>query len=248
MGRTEDLRELKEQYNLTSKQWKAIDLLSTQPGVTQEEVAQAVGISRQTLFNWRKSPKFEGALRAVVRHYVPVGRHAAIIEALVKGAQRGDPKMMKLYLSWRCEIDSGITINNEPHVFEIPTIHYHYGGGEDINPYRQLIQRVIRMVEKGALDPKRAIAILKDQAGAPAIAEKPKEIEAVPIETAPATPLETAPAVPEYEYDPPAYDVEIVPERELRMLHINGKNYEQRPGESDRDFTGRVRWLTKGAI
>lgn len=48
---------------LTDQQKEAIDLLVGKDGdLTQQEIADRVGVSRQSLFNWRKKPEFRQAL------------------------------------------------------------------------------------------------------------------------------------------------------------------------------------------
>lgn len=48
---------------LTEQQLRAIDLLVGKEGnLTQQEIADEIGVSRQTLFNWRKKPEFRKAL------------------------------------------------------------------------------------------------------------------------------------------------------------------------------------------
>lgn len=48
---------------LTDQQKDAIDLLVGKEGdLTQQEIADKVGVSRQSLFNWRKKPEFRQAL------------------------------------------------------------------------------------------------------------------------------------------------------------------------------------------
>lgn len=48
---------------LTEQQKEAIDLLLGKEGdLSQAEIAERVGVSRQSLFNWRKKPAFRRAL------------------------------------------------------------------------------------------------------------------------------------------------------------------------------------------
>ncbi|OQO86524.1 hypothetical protein BH739_09040 [Enterococcus casseliflavus] len=52
-----------KQSSLTEQQKEAIDLLVGKEGdLTQQEIADRVGVSRQSLFNWRKKPEFRQAL------------------------------------------------------------------------------------------------------------------------------------------------------------------------------------------
>ena len=52
-----------KQSGLTDQQKDAIDLLVGKDGdLTQQEIADKVGVSRQTLFNWRKKAEFRQAL------------------------------------------------------------------------------------------------------------------------------------------------------------------------------------------
>ena len=258
MARSEDLRELREQFQLSDSQWAAIDVLATQPGATQDEVAAAAGVTRQTLFKWRKSPPFEAALRTVVRHYVPVGKHAAIIDTLVKGAQRGDAKMMKLYLAWRCEIDSGIgvevNVNASRSIW--PPLVVFSGCGDENKIAIGIVKTLIGLAtEKDA----KLERVLEAAKATLATLEHDVEFDhsyiggRYPVRASPdARELEESPGpreLPEYQYDPPGViDAELVPEREPRTYRVNGETYTQRPGESDRAFTGRVRMATKGAV
>ena len=258
MARSEDLRELREQFDLTDSQWQAVDTMATQPGVTQQEIAEAAGVTRQTLYKWRKSPPFEAAVRATARTYVPTGAHAAIIDALVKGAQAGDPKLLKLYLTWRTEIDSGggVEVNVDASRSAGPPLILFNGIGDENWIAIKAIEAIISFATEKDAKLERVL-----EAAKVTLATLKRDVEfdhryvggRKPVRTLPESPeLEESPGpreLPEYQYDPPdVIDAELVPEREPRTYRVNGETYTQRPGESDRAFTGRVRMATKGAV
>ena len=49
--------------NLTEKQWAAVVIMSHPHKLTHEQIAEEVGVSRRTIFNWKKDDEFNKALK-----------------------------------------------------------------------------------------------------------------------------------------------------------------------------------------
>lgn len=72
---------------LKPEQYIAIEYLA-QPGhggLTQEEIAQKCGVSRMTLYKWRKDPKFQDELRRQIAVNT-MNRLPEVIDAMVDSA------------------------------------------------------------------------------------------------------------------------------------------------------------------
>lgn len=86
-------------HELTASQWAAISFLA-QPnngGKTLQQVADEIGVHRNTLTNWRKRPDFQAALKAeIVSATHP--RLPEVFDAVVKNAINGSAAMAKLLL------------------------------------------------------------------------------------------------------------------------------------------------------
>lgn len=105
MKQGNNLYNLAKRVNLSGLQCRAVNVLASCPDLSQTEAAAMIGVSRFTLFRWRKSPLFQAALQAAIQRQVPFVTHSAIIEKIVAGALSGDHKMQRMYLKWRGKFD-----------------------------------------------------------------------------------------------------------------------------------------------
>jgi len=115
---------------LSDQQQRAADLLSTRPDLTKEKIAEEVGISRQTLYEWQKLPAFAREVKAAIRQIVPVESHRRILDALVKRAVSGDPRAVEAYLKWQLETGAYANIAPEPVDTGPPTINFIIGNDD----------------------------------------------------------------------------------------------------------------------
>ena len=77
---------------------KAIELYAALGDTrTEEEVAEVVGVTRKTLYEWRKDPKFTAAIREAGRRNI-IAEFGPILGALKKKALKGDVPAAKLLL------------------------------------------------------------------------------------------------------------------------------------------------------
>lgn len=86
-------------HNLTAVQYAAITYLA-QPnnaGLNLQEIADEIGVHRNTLTNWRKRPEFQAALKAeIVSNTHP--RLPEVMAAMADHAIKGNAAMAKLLL------------------------------------------------------------------------------------------------------------------------------------------------------
>ena len=109
---------------LSDQQQRAADLLSTRPDLTKEAIAAAVGVTRQTLYEWQKLPAFAREVKAAIRQIVPVESHRKILDALVRKAESGDPRAVEAYLKWQLETGAYANIAPEPADTGPPVINF----------------------------------------------------------------------------------------------------------------------------
>lgn len=85
---------------LRPEQYTAIEWL-VQPkhgGKTLEEIAELCGVSRQTLYTWRRSDEFQAELKAEVRRY-SADRLGEVMDAMIRSAiEEGSAAAGKLVL------------------------------------------------------------------------------------------------------------------------------------------------------
>lgn len=88
---------------LTAKQRKAIEALAM-CDMELNDVARHVGVSRDTLWRWRKDPMFQEAVveraRELLHNALP-----KVYSALSNGACKGDPRHIKLLLEHLRDIE-----------------------------------------------------------------------------------------------------------------------------------------------
>tara|TARA_Y100000004_G_scaffold188707_1_gene243232 strand:+ start:244 stop:909 length:666 start_codon:yes stop_codon:yes gene_type:complete len=76
---------------------KAIELYALQPEVTATEVANAIGVSRELIYIWRKNPNFVDAIYE--RYMVEFGSELpAVLQAMIREAKAGNVQAGRLIL------------------------------------------------------------------------------------------------------------------------------------------------------
>ncbi|MGG1684861.1 phBC6A51 family helix-turn-helix protein [Pseudalkalibacillus sp. NRS-1564] len=84
-------------HELTADQWAAISFLA-QPnngGKNYQEIADEIGVHRNTLINWRKRQDFQAALKAEIVSNTHT-KLPEVFDAVVKHAINGSAAMAKL--------------------------------------------------------------------------------------------------------------------------------------------------------
>jgi len=80
------------------EQLKAIEVYAgLRDKLKEDEIAEQVGVSRMTLYEWRKDPKFTAAIREAGRRNI-IAEFGPILGALKKKALKGDVPAAKLLL------------------------------------------------------------------------------------------------------------------------------------------------------
>ena len=92
---------------LSEDKRRAVELLCTRPDLSKEKIAEAVGVTRQTLNRWEKEPAFGGAMRAMGREPIPPADMREILAVLIKAAKAKDTAAAKLLLAWQARADGG---------------------------------------------------------------------------------------------------------------------------------------------
>ena len=76
---------------------QAIELYALQPEVTATEVANAIGVSRELIYIWRKNPNFVDAIYE--RYMVEFGSELpAVLQAMIREAKAGNVQAGRLIL------------------------------------------------------------------------------------------------------------------------------------------------------
>ena len=83
------------QVTFTGSQLQAIELLAA-GGKTNSEIAEIVGVSDTTIYNWKNNKDF---CEAVLVRSQELFRNTQpdVVNALVKRAKQGDPAAMRIY-------------------------------------------------------------------------------------------------------------------------------------------------------
>ncbi len=114
--------DLEKHYDLTPRQWRAAYLLATPGHAPFDDIAAQCGVSRKTLWTWRKQGAFYEAVKAVVRRMVGVEQHADMVEVLLKRAKRGDVQALKTYFAWQRDLAAfGVNVDLDVNVEAPPT-------------------------------------------------------------------------------------------------------------------------------
>ena len=91
---------------------QAVDVFSSQPGVSDDKVAEIVGVTRQTIVNWRKDIDFidecYDRFMEVSGHYMP-----QVVMAMVREALEGNVRAAELILKHYGKFEYKITLRIE---------------------------------------------------------------------------------------------------------------------------------------
>lgn len=90
-------RSLRDSEGLTEHQRMLLELLVTAPlGVSASELAESVGVTKQTVDNWLKTPTFQVALKKR-QEQLYLADAVGIAKVIVQNALNGDLGFVKLY-------------------------------------------------------------------------------------------------------------------------------------------------------
>ena len=82
----------------TPQQLKAIEAYAAlADSRTQDEIAEEVGVTRKTLWEWRKEPQFNAAVKEAGRRNI-ISEFGPILQAMKSKALKGDVQAAKLLL------------------------------------------------------------------------------------------------------------------------------------------------------
>ena len=91
---------------------QAVDVFSSQPGVSDDKVAEIVGVTRQTIVNWRKDIDFidecYDRFMEISGHYMP-----QVVMAMVREALEGNVRAAELILKHYGKFEDKITLKIE---------------------------------------------------------------------------------------------------------------------------------------
>jgi transcriptional regulator with XRE-family HTH domain len=82
---------------LNENQLRAIKYLAQPNGMSQEEIAEKVGVSRQTLYRWRSDLDFQDEIKREINRNT-LAHIPAVMNTLQKKAVEGDNKSAELLL------------------------------------------------------------------------------------------------------------------------------------------------------
>jgi len=217
---------------LSVKQMRLVALLADPENVSKprKEIAEAAGVSLRTYYTWIKLPDLRDELMRQVRAIVPVEKHAKLVDTLVKKAQRGDSRALKIYLEWLGEIGAGVTIHNELSIAAGDLTVNFLTDGDNENSDR--LNKLLGIVRHYINNPGQDKADLRrltrrywagEPEALPAHEAEPEIIEAEIVE------------------EPPRATSSASTERPPRTARVRGGEIiTQRPDESDRSFKGRI--------
>ena len=88
----------------TARQRRYMEILADpEERRTQEEIAEELGVKRQTLWNWRQLEGFQKEIRRLVRDHTDQAL-ARVWGSLLRQSKRGDVPAMRLYFQLRGEL------------------------------------------------------------------------------------------------------------------------------------------------
>ena len=88
---------------------QAIEMYALQPSVTATEVANAIGVSRELVYIWRKNPNFVDAIYE--RYMVEFGSELpAVLQAMIREAKAGNVQAGRLILEHSGKLVKNINV------------------------------------------------------------------------------------------------------------------------------------------
>ena len=78
-----------EIYNLNEGQIAAVEIIALKPGVTNKKVAKDVGVTENTICNWRKNPEFINSCYERFRE-ISGERLMSVMDAMFSEAEEGN--------------------------------------------------------------------------------------------------------------------------------------------------------------
>ena len=117
---------------------KAIEVFATQPGVTNKEVAELVGVHPQTVKMWRSSPQFIDAIYDT--YMVQFGSELpAVLQSMVNQAKAGNVQAGRLVLehSGKLVKNVNVTVDSPFEKFiKVEKKEVEFSKGELLNDYK----------------------------------------------------------------------------------------------------------------
>ena len=88
---------------------RAVELYALKPDITAKEVADAVGVSKTIVYNWRKDPNFVDAIYD--RYMVEFGSELpAVLQAMIREAKAGNVQAGRLILEHSGKLVKNVNI------------------------------------------------------------------------------------------------------------------------------------------
>ena len=99
-----------EVYNLSEGQIAAVEIIALKPGVTNRAVAKEVGVSENTICNWRKNPEFINSCYERFRE-ISGSRLMSVMDAMFSEAEEGNVPAARLILEHYNKLEKNINIS-----------------------------------------------------------------------------------------------------------------------------------------
>lgn len=99
-----------EIYNLSEGQVAAVEIIALEPGVTNKKVAKEVGVSENTICNWRKNPEFINSCFERFRE-ISGTRLMSVMDAMFSEAEDGNVPAARLILEHYNKLEKNINIS-----------------------------------------------------------------------------------------------------------------------------------------
>lgn len=96
-------------YNLNEGQVAAVEIIALKPGVTNKRVAKDVGVTENTICNWRKNPEFINSCYERFRE-ISGERLMSVMDAMFSEAEEGNVPAARLILEHYNKLDKNINI------------------------------------------------------------------------------------------------------------------------------------------
>lgn len=98
---------------LSDKQYEAIRLLAD-PSVTQDEVAERVGVSRTTLWRWRQEREFQDEQRNVMRARILPHVNEVLDSMITQATKHGSSRAADIVLKTADMYNTRVEVSERP--------------------------------------------------------------------------------------------------------------------------------------